>query len=151
MGIKTLVGSGDKIMLFTLPFIVIGVVVNLATPSFFDVGGPSDLLLVISIGLIALGVGIWAWSVLLILKKVPDKKLITTGPYAVIRHPLYTGVALLVLPGAGFLLNTWLGVFLGIVMYAGSRIYSPQEEKMLSERFGPGWDEYRNKVKIPWL
>ena len=151
MDIKALVGSGDRIMLFTLPFTVIGVAVNLVTPSVFDVGGPSRALAVISIGMTALGVGVWAWSVFLILEKAPSKKLITTGPYAVIKHPLYTGVALLVLPGAGFLLNTWLGVLIGIVMYAGSRIFSPQEEKMLSEKFGPSWDEYRKKVKIPWL
>jgi len=151
VGIKTLVGSGDRIMLFTMPFVVLGVIANVMFPSHFDVGGPSSALEVIAIGLLALGVVIWAWSVLLILTKVPSKKLITTGPYAIVKHPLYTGVSLLVLPGAGYLLNTWLGVLIGVVMYVGSRIYSPEEEKRLSEMFGASWDEYHKKVKIPWL
>ncbi len=151
MDIKTLVGSGDRIMLFTLPFVVLGVIMNVMSPSLFDVGGPSSAFEVIAIGLLALGVAIWAWSVFLILTKVPSKKLITTGPYAVVKHPLYTGVSLLVLPGTGFLLNTWLGVVIGIVMYGGSRIFSVEEEKRMSEMFGTSWDEYHKKVKIPWL
>lgn len=151
MDIKTLIGSGHHIMLFTLPFVVLGVIVNLMFPSFFDVGGPPYAVGLVSMCLIALGLVIWAWSVFLILTRVPSKKLITSGPYAVVKHPLYTGVALLVLPGAGLLLNTWLGVLIGIMMYAGSRIFSPREEKTLSETFGPSWDEYRKKVKIPWV
>jgi protein-S-isoprenylcysteine O-methyltransferase Ste14 len=48
------------------------------------------------------GVTIWIWSAVLILTKVPQKKLITYGPYAFVKHPLYTGVAFLVLPWVGF-------------------------------------------------
>ena len=138
-------------MLFTLPFVALGVIANVMSPSLFDLGGPSGVLEGIAIGLLALGVAIWAWSVLLILTTVAGKKLITTGPFAVVRHPLYTGVSLLVLPAAGVLLNTWLGVAIGIVMYTGSRIFSREEEKRLSEMFGARWDEYRKQVKIPWL
>jgi len=151
MDIKALVGSGDSIMLFTLPFAVLGVVLNLVFPSFFDVGGPSHTLTVVSVALVTFGGAIWAWSVVLILTKVPGRKLITSGPYAVVKHPLYTGVALLVLPWAGFLFNTWIGVLLGIAMYVGSRIYAPKEERILSKAFGTSWDEYCERVKIPWL
>jgi protein-S-isoprenylcysteine O-methyltransferase Ste14 len=87
----------------------------------------------------------------LIVTKIPRKQLITTGPYAIIKHPLYAGVALLVLPWAGFLFNTWLGFVLGIVVYAGSRIFSPEEEKLLSKIFGIEWEEYCKKVKLPWM
>ena len=138
-------------MLFTLPFVALGVMANVMSPSLFDLGGPSGVLEGIAIGLLALGVAIWAWSVLLILTTVPGKTLITTGPFAVVRHPLYTGVSLLVLPAAGVLLNTWLGAAIGIVMYTASRIFSREEEKGLSEMFGVRWDAYRKQVKIPWL
>jgi len=80
-----------------------------------------------------------------------NNELITAGPYAVVKHPLYAGVAFLVLPWAGFLLNTWLGVVIGISLYVGSRMFSPEEERILSRTFGEAWDDYRNKVKIPWL
>jgi protein-S-isoprenylcysteine O-methyltransferase Ste14 len=97
------------------------------------------------------GVIVWIWSVVLILTKVPQKELITDGPYSLVKHPLYTGVALLVLPWIGFLLDTWLGVVIGIVLYTGSRLFSPEEEAVLSKTFGTTWDEYCDKVKIPWL
>ncbi len=151
MKLKDLVGSGDNIGLLVLPFLVIGLILNIIFPSWFKVGGPSTVLKVISIILIIPGVVIWLWSVVLILIKVPKKELITNGPYSLVKHPLYTGVALLVLPWLGFLLNTWLGVLIGIVLYIGSRLYSPKEEEILSKAFGASWDEYRRKVKIPWL
>ncbi len=151
MKLKVLVGSGDKIGLLTLPFLIIGLILNIMFPSFFNVGGPSIVLKTISIIVLIPGITIWIWSVLLILIKVPKQELITNGPYSLVKHPLYTGVALLVLPWIGFLLNTWLGVLIGIVLYIGSRVFSPEEERVLSKTFGATWDEYCNKVKIPWL
>jgi len=151
MKLKTLVGSGDKIGLFTLPFLIIGLILNMKKPSFFRVGGPPIVLKVISLLMLLPGVTIWIWSVILIVTKVPQKKLITNGPYSLVKHPIYTSVALLVLPWIGFLLNTWLGGLLGIILYIGSRLFAPEEEELLSKTFGPSWDEYRKKVKISWL
>ena len=151
MKIRTLIGVGDKIGLLTLPFLIIGLIMNFTFPSLFSVGGPPKLLKVISAIILLLGMIIWVWSVILILTKVPHRKLITNGPYAMVKHPLYIGVGFLVLPWIGFLLNTWLGVLLGIVIYVGSRKFSPEEEKKLSKIFGNKWEEYCKKVKIPWL
>jgi protein-S-isoprenylcysteine O-methyltransferase Ste14 len=149
--LRTLIGSGDRIGLFTLPFLIVGLIVNIAYPSLFDVGGPPPILRVVSIAVLAVGVAIWAWSVMLIVTHVPRGELITTGPYALVKHPLYTGVALLVLPWLGFLLNTGLGALLGLVMYVGSKRYAPAEEAALSKAFGGAWTEYANGVMMPWL
>ena len=151
MKLKVFVGSGDKIGLLTLPFLIIGLILNIMFPSLFSVGGPSIVLKAISITILIPGVTIWIWSVALILINVPKKELITNGPYSLVKHPLYTGVALLALPWIGFLFNTWLGVLIGIILYVGSRIFSPEEEEILSKTFGSTWDEYCNKVKMPWL
>jgi protein-S-isoprenylcysteine O-methyltransferase Ste14 len=151
MKLKMLVGSGEKIGLLTLPFLTIGLILNFVFPSFFNVGGPSKVLKAISMLILVPGVTLWIWSAALILIKVPKKELITNGPYSLVKHPIYTSVALLVLPWIGFLFNTWLGVLVGIILYIGSRIFSPEEEEILSKTFGTTWDEYRNKVKIPWL
>ena len=151
MKLQVLVGSGDRIGLLTLPFLIIGLILNIVIPSLFSVGGPSTALKVVSIVMLIPGVTVWIWSVVLILTKVPRKELITNGPYSLVKHPLYTGVALLVLPWIGFLLDTWLGVVIGIVLYTGSRLFSPKEEAVLSKTFGTTWDEYCDKVKIPWL
>ena len=151
MKLKTLVGSGDKIGLFTLPFFIVGMILNIMRPSLFKVGGPPTFLRALSLLMLIPGVTIWLWSVILILTRVPKKKLITDGPYSLVKHPLYTSVALLVLPWLGFLLNTWLGALLGITLYTGSRLFSPEEEKLLAKTFGSTWYEYSRTIKIPWL
>ena len=151
MKLKVLMGSGDKIGLFVVPFLALGVILNIVKPSFFSVGGPSDVLRIVSVIILIPGVANWFWSVVLILKKVPRQELITSGPYSLVKHPLYTGVSLLVIPWIGFLLDTWLGVVIGALLYIGSRRYSPDEEKNLSTTFGSAWAEYCNRVRIPWL
>jgi protein-S-isoprenylcysteine O-methyltransferase Ste14 len=151
LSLKVLVGSGHKIALVTLPFASAGVVLNVAFPSVFDVGGPPELGRVISWISLLFGVTIWLWSVALILSRVPRGQLITTGPFAWVKHPLYTSVALVVLPWLGVLLNSWLGVVLGIVMYLATRRYGPEEEADLARTFGESWEAYRQSVKIPWL
>jgi protein-S-isoprenylcysteine O-methyltransferase Ste14 len=151
MKLKVLVGNGKKIGMLTAPFLIIGLILNIMIPSVFSVGGPPHVLTVISIIILIPGIINWAWSVVLILTKIPRKELITSGPYSLVKHPLYTGVALLVLPWIGFLCNTWLGLLIGIIVYIGSRLFSPEEEKILSKIFGAAWDAYCNKVKMPWL
>ena len=151
MKLKTLVGSGDKIGLLVMPVLAIGVILNVMYPALFAVGGPSPALRIVCALMLVPGVTLWIWSVVLILTKVPKKELITSGPYALVKHPLYTDVSLLVLPWAGFLLNTWLGAVLGVVLYVGTRLYAPLEEKSLAETFGARWDEYSGRVLLPWL
>ena len=151
MDVKRLVGSGDRIGLFLLPFLVAGVLLNVATPSLFAVGGPPAWLAAVSVVVLVLGIGMWAWSAILIVTNVPRGRLITTGPYAWVKHPLYTAVALLVLPWAGFLLDTWLGAALGLLLYLASRLFSPAEEADLSRTFGERWREYSRTVKLRWL
>ena len=151
MNVKDLVGSGEKIGLATLPFLLAGVALNLAYPAVFSVGGPPGWLGAVSIAVLVVGVIVWAWSAGLILIRVPRKQLITSGPFAVVRHPLYTGVALLVVPWIGFLLDTWLGAVIGLIVYVASRIFAPREEANLSRAFGPAWEKYRARVMLPWL
>lgn len=151
MKLKILVGNGRKIGLLVLPFLVAGAVLNILFPAVFAVGGPPLWLTVLSAVMLIPGVVLWFWSVWLILTKIPKKELITTGPYALMKHPLYTGVALLVLPWVGFLLNTWLGALIGIVVYIGSRLFSPEEEQILAKIFGEKWMAYSEKVLLPWL
>jgi protein-S-isoprenylcysteine O-methyltransferase Ste14 len=149
--LRELVGAGDKIGLVTLPFLAVGLGLNIAYPSAFSVGGPPGWLRVLSIVVLIPGVVLWLWSVALILTKVPRRDLITTGPFALVKHPLYTFVPLLVLPWAGFLLDSWLGAALGIVMYVAGRRFARLEEAELAGTFGERWERYRRDVLIPWL
>ena len=150
MKLKTLVGTGHRVMGLFLPFAVLGIVLNVVFPSWFAMGlGTAGV--VTGIVLLIVGVPIWLVSVAQILIYVPRGKLITTGPFAIMLHPLYTSVALLVIPGVGFLLDTWLGPALGVVLYVSSRIFSPGEERILEKIFSEDYPVYRKRVFFPWL
>ncbi len=151
MRLRALVGSGDKIALFTLPFLLVGLALNVVYPSAFRVGGPPPAVRVVSALALIIGVTVWAWSIALILTKIPRGELMTHGPYSLVRHPLYTAVALLVLPSIGLLLDTWLGALIGVILYLASRRYAPEEEARLAKTFGLAWERYRTTVKMPWL
>jgi protein-S-isoprenylcysteine O-methyltransferase Ste14 len=150
VNIRALVGSGDRIGLVTLPFLVVGVVLNIAFPSLFTIGGPPTWLGVLSVLVLLVGVVNWAWCVYLLLIKVPRRELITNGPYAVVKHPLYTGAA----PGpavAGIPAEHLAGRRDRDRALVASRIFAPAEEVELAQTFGPVWDAYTAKVKLPWL
>jgi len=59
MKLKILVGSGRKIGLFTLPFLIIGLTMNLLFPNFFSVGGPSAFITMVSITMLIPGTIVW--------------------------------------------------------------------------------------------
>ncbi len=150
MKLKVLVGAGDRVMGFTLPFIIVGLAANLWRPAWFHMGLELPGL-VAGIVLLALGVPLWLISAAQILIHVPKNQLITTGPYALMLHPLYTSVALLVLPGVGLAVDTWLGPALGLILYLSSRIFSPSEDAILAKAFPTEYPAYREKVLMPWL
>jgi protein-S-isoprenylcysteine O-methyltransferase Ste14 len=150
MKLKILVGSGDRIMSVTLPFIAIGIGANILWPRAFSLGfGQGGL--IAGIVLLAVGVPVWFTGVALVLVNVPKKKLITTGPFAVVPHPMYTAVSLLVFPGLGLLFDTWVGAGIGAALYLASRIFSPNEDRILAKAFPKEYPAWRKRILIPWL
>lgn len=73
-------------------------------------------------------------------------KLVTDGVYRLSRNPMYVGLTLM-LAGAWILLGGLSPIF-GVLVFVvvSSRWYIPAEERMLSEKFGKAYEEYRTKV-----
>ena len=78
-----------------------------------------------------------------------DQKVISTGPYAVIRHPMYSG-AIVMLLGTPLALGSWWGllVFILITYIIVWRLL--EEEKFLSQSLS-GYKEYCQKVQYRLL
>ena len=151
MNVRALAGSGDRVMLAALPILAAGTILNLRYPEWFRVGGTSSPLFRVGAGLLALGLAAWLWSVALLLLNAPKGILITGGPFRIALHPLYLSVALLVLPGLGLVLDTWIGVAMGAALYLGVRLFGGLEERVLEERFGEEYRRYRRTILAPWL
>jgi protein-S-isoprenylcysteine O-methyltransferase Ste14 len=94
----------------------------------------------------------WGLSTSRKVKLLPDHRLVTTGPYKAIRHPMYSGWWLALI-GAMLIYRTWillvLLVFSVFVFARRARL----EEQVLSERFGAEWGAYAasSKSLIPFI
>ena len=147
MNIKILVGAGDKIIGLTLPFALVGIILNMFYPYWFKMNTG----IVIGSVFLLLGIPFWLISVVQMLKYVPQNKLITKGPFLVLLHPIYTSVALLVIPGLSLVLDAWVGLGIGVILYGISRIFRTHEEDKLNFLFPHEYPVYRSKVLISWL
>jgi protein-S-isoprenylcysteine O-methyltransferase Ste14 len=99
-----------------------------------------------SIWLIMLAVRILGkeWSVTA--RLVEGHKLATTGPYAYVRHPIYTGM-LGMLIATGLALSHWVGLLIALVLFfIGTAIRVRSEEKLLRGAFGEEFEAYARRV-----
>ncbi len=83
------------------------------------------------------------WSAQLQLRE--NHTLITTGPYAHIRHPMYTALTGF---GIGLALvgANWVFVALAAVIIVGLALRIPKEEKMLLGEFGEDYRRYMGRT-----
>jgi protein-S-isoprenylcysteine O-methyltransferase Ste14 len=91
------------------------------------------------------------WSITL---EIRDKhELICGGPYAYVRHPMYTSFLLMGL-GQAFLLSNWVAGLAGLLGFAVLFFLRvDKEERMMLEIFGPRYRDYMTRTKrlIPYL
>ena len=76
---------------------------------------------------------------------VADQRVVSTGPYAVVRHPMYSG-SLLYFLGIPIALGSWWGLLVGILMMPVFVLRLFDEEKLLARNL-PGYSEYMDRVK----
>ena len=80
-----------------------------------------------------------------------DTDLITRGPYALVRHPIYSGILLMMVGTAIGLIAAWWLVAAAAAVYF---IYSARaEERYMCERFPDAYPTYRARTKmlVPFL
>ena len=147
---KSSAGS-DK---FIMPFLSIGFIGALLLPPFdyrykwtpIHFLGEIIGLIIMNAGLIVMVIAMvqnaYASKLLDINK---DQKLIDTGLYGHVRHPLYTGAILMIL-GVPIALGSGISLIPAAIGTLAILIRIKFEEKMLIEGM-EGYDDYRNRVK----
>jgi protein-S-isoprenylcysteine O-methyltransferase Ste14 len=114
------------------------------------------------LGTILLGCALWLfrishrelgrnWSITLQIRD--QHRLIRTGPYALVRHPMYTSFLLLAL-GQAFLLPNWVAGLAGLLGFAVLFFLRVnKEEHMMLATFGPEYRAYMERTRriIPYL
>ena len=91
------------------------------------------------------------WSITLEIRE--QHKLVCDGPYAVVRHPMYTSFLLMAV-GQILLLSNWIVGLAGLICFAVLFLLRVnKEEGMMLATFGPQYGAYMEKTKriIPYL
>ena len=79
------------------------------------------------------------------------QKVVSTGPYHYVRHPMYATVIVFIV-GTTLLLGSWYGLF-GLILVLGIAFRAVKEERMLRAEL-PGYEAYMAQVKyrlIPYI
>ena len=113
--------------------------------------GPAGLYVGLVLTALGLGFALWArfyigknWDAMVVLKE--DHKLVRTGPYAIVRHPIYSGFMLATLGTA--IAHGQVGRLAGVALIVIAWGYKARvEETFLMQRFGPEYEDYRRHVK----
>jgi protein-S-isoprenylcysteine O-methyltransferase Ste14 len=122
--------------------------------------GVTVALVWVGVLLSVVGVAFSLWAILalgrhydLVLEVHEDHELVRRGPYALVRHPVYSGLAL---HFAGLCLATgnWL-LIAGTLLVSFPAFYlrARAEERLLRERFGAEYEKYARHVPmlVPFL
>jgi protein-S-isoprenylcysteine O-methyltransferase Ste14 len=75
----------------------------------------------------------------------PDQRVISTGPYAIVRHPMYFG-ALVMLAGTPLALGSWWGLLMFVLMVVAIAWRALDEERFLLKNL-PGYAQYCRIVR----
>jgi len=139
-------------MLIFSPYLRLGFLGQRFVPSGKLVEG-SGLILMLA----GFAVSIWArrhlgefWSARVTLKV--DHQLIQTGPYARVRHPIYSGILLAML-GTAVFVGEWRALLGVALFFAAHWQKARREEKLLAREFGATYEQYcgRTGALIPRL
>ena len=85
-------------------------------------------------------------------RPVEGAPLVASGPYGIVRHPLYSSAACMAF-GAPLLTGSLYGLIAGFIMTAILALRSTGEEKMLKQELA-GYGEYMKRVRwrlIPYV
>ena len=81
-----------------------------------------------------------------------DQMVVSTGPYAVVRHPMYAAASVF-LVGTALLLGSWYGLAVGALIVISAAVRAVKEERVLRAEL-PGYDAYMTRVThriVPYL
>ncbi|MHA2621776.1 MAG: methyltransferase family protein [bacterium JZ-2024 1] len=103
----------------------------------------------LGIAIVALGMSLVVWSVVHIGPGVTvsvrprSPRLVTTGPYAFVRHPIYLGFTIALL-GTAIIGRSLPGILLLGFAFSPVEVWRAMlEERFLAEKFGTEWHRYR--------
>lgn len=96
--------------------------------------------------LVGLGLLIWATGAITVMRAYNRGELVTTGVFALVRHPVYAGWISMVFPGLALLTGAWPFFLITLAGYAIFKRLIHHEDEYLQQRFSKAYVDYRQRV-----
>jgi protein-S-isoprenylcysteine O-methyltransferase Ste14 len=143
----TLGGIGPKLALLCLPYIILSLIVMYRFPEFSDLRFLHLNYLKV-LGFIWLGTGFifWITSAIYFLINFKPGRLITKGPFALCRNPIYSSIIVFIIPALAVIFHSCLILSISIVLYIGFKISIHGESHVLKDTFGDEYEKYKKSV-----
>lgn len=145
----SILGIGKHFVFFSILYGFIAFVLKYYfNPSFQIKLFPISFLYILGSILIAVGVAFYITSVFFLTKAFRSNKLVTTGPYSICRHPLYTSWVIFIVPGVCLLMKSWILLTIPIFMYIILSNLIKKEEIYLENVFGAEYNDYQKNIPL---
>jgi len=143
----TLFGCGPRLALLCLPYIILSLIVKFRYPEFFDLKFlDSSFVQVLGIVFLGLGIIFWVYSAIFFLKYFENGKLITKGPFALCRNPIYSSIIVFLIPSLALIFHSGILFSISLVLYLGFKISIHGETNVLRRIFEKEYENYEKSV-----
>lgn len=143
----TLFGCGPKLGLFCLPYLVLSLTVMFKYPEFLNMGFiDSPLIKYVGFIWLALGIVFWIYSAVYFLKYFKPGTLLTGGPFALCRNPIYSSIIVFIIPSLALIFHSGILLSIALVLYLGFSLTIHGETIVLRRIFGEEYDRYERSV-----
>lgn len=95
--------------------------------------------------------GLWGLMGLPEISSSMESRLVTNGPFSVVRHPTYLAHTAMFFGVFLFTGVIAVGIMISIDFFLISAIITPMEDRELTERFGSVYEDYKKLVKWKFL
>jgi protein-S-isoprenylcysteine O-methyltransferase Ste14 len=158
LGLAPKLGAPAAYALAAIPYFGLWVLLWRPLP-----GSPPEWgrLLALAVGAVlgAAGLGLYLWgrftlgsmynvSSALGTELYADQRLVISGPFRYVRHPMYVGICGAALGGLA-VYRTWAMVF-AVAALPAFAVKARHEERLLAAAFGTAWEEYTQRVPAWW-
>lgn len=104
----------------------------------------------VGVALLGIGTVLYAAAWVSLRRGLREGRLVTSGLYRIVRHPLYASAVFFTIPGVAVISRSWLLLPMPLLAYVSLRICLPAEDERLQKEFGEDYIRYREKTPALW-
>ncbi len=107
---------------------------------------PGVVLVTVAIVFFVAGLSMLLTAVISMNRAYNSDQLVSSGVFALVRHPIYSSWIVLILPGIALFSRSWPLLLLPAVAYIAFKLTIHREDEYLQQQFGQAYLDYQSRV-----